>query len=313
MVQQVEFSVEKEYEGLRLDIYINKKLIDKSRSTVQKLLGDGFVKVDGKVEKSSYKVKEANSILVTIPELEKLEIEAQDIPIEVIYEDNDIAVINKQKGMVVHPACGNYSGTLVNALLYNCKNLSGINGVIRPGIVHRIDKDTSGVLVIAKNDNAHTKLSEQLKKHTMNRIYYALVHGEIKANSGKIEAAIGRHKTDRKKMSVVTKGGKNAVTYFEVLERFSGYSFIRAKLETGRTHQIRVHMSYIGHPLVGDEVYGYKKQKISIKGQMLHAAVLGFIHPTTEQYMEFETALPVEFTELLEKLRVKDARIPPLF
>jgi len=303
MNQQVEYLVEKDDEGLRLDVYINRKISDKSRSAIQKLIDEGYIKVDGKTERSSYKVKKSNSVVVIIPELEKLEVEAQDIPIQVIYEDNDVAVINKAKGMVVHPACGNHTGTLVNALLYNCKNLSGINGVIRPGIVHRIDKDTSGVLVIAKNDKAHVKLSEQLKNHTMNRIYYALVYGEIKNNSGKIDAAIGRHKTDRKKMSVLAKGGKNAVTHFEVIERFNGYTLIKAKLETGRTHQIRVHMAYIGHPLVGDAVYGSAKQKMGINGQMLHAALLGFIHPTTEEYLEFETKLPAEFTEVLENLR----------
>jgi len=303
MLQQIEFLVEKAEEGLRLDVFINKRLTEKSRAAIQKLISDNFVKVNGKEERSSYKVKELNSIEITIPELEKLKVEAQDIPIEIIYEDNDLAVINKPKGMVVHPACGNNSGTLVNALLFNCTNLSGINGVIRPGIVHRIDKDTSGVLVVAKNDKAHVKLSEQLKKHTMNRIYYALVYGEIKNNSGKIDAAIGRHKTDRKKMSVVTKGGKNAVTHFEVIERFNGYTFIKVKLETGRTHQIRVHMAYIGYPLVGDDIYGSKKQKLNIKGQLLHAAVLGFIHPTTGEYMEFETKKPAEFSEILEKLR----------
>jgi len=307
MVQQIEYLVEKNEEGLRLDVFINKRLTEKSRAAIQKLISDSFIKVNGKSERASYKVKELNCIEVTIPELEKLKVEAQDIPIEIIYEDNDLAVINKPKGMVVHPACGNDSGTLVNALLFNCSNLSGINGVIRPGIVHRIDKDTSGVLVVAKNDKAHIKLSEQLKNHTMNRIYYALVYGEIKNISGKIDAAVGRHKTDRKKMSVVTKGGKNAVTHFEVIERFNGYSFIKVKLETGRTHQIRVHMAYIGYPLVGDDIYGSKKQKMDIKGQLLHAAILGFDHPTTGEYMEFETKMPAEFTEILEKLRRKDS------
>lgn len=305
MIQQIEYLVKKDEEGLRLDIYINKNLTEKSRSAIQRLIDDGFVKVDGKTERSSYKVKESNKVAVIIPKLEKLEVEAEDIPIEILYEDDDVAVINKPKGMVVHPACGNHSGTLVNALLFNCKNLSGINGVIRPGIVHRIDKETSGILVIAKNDKAHVKLSEQLKNHTMKRIYYALVYGDIKSDSGKIETAIGRHKTDRKKMAVVKNGGKHAMTHFEVLERFNGYSFIRVRLETGRTHQIRVHMSYIGYPLVGDDVYGSKKQEIKVKGQMLHAALLGFIHPSSDEYMEFETKLPAEFAELLDKLRKK--------
>lgn len=302
MIQQIEYLVEKEEEGLRLDVYISRKLTDKSRSAIQKLISDELVKINGNAQRSSYKVKESNKVEITIPELEKLEVEAQDIPIQIIYEDDDVAVINKPKGMVVHPACGNHSGTLVNALLFNCKNLSGINGIIRPGIVHRIDKQTSGVLVIAKNDKAHIKLSEQLKNHTMKRVYYALVYGEIKSETGRIETLIGRHKIDRKKMAVVKNGGKNAVTHFEVLERFNGYSFIRLRLETGRTHQIRVHMAYIGYPLVGDEIYGSKKQKIKIKGQMLHAVLLGFIHPTSGEYMEFEAELPAEFKELLQKL-----------
>lgn len=302
MIQQIEYLVEKEEEGLRLDVYISRKLTDKSRSAIQKLISDELVKINGNAQRSSYKVKKSNKVEITIPELEKLEVEAQDIPIQIIYEDDDVAVINKPKGMVVHPACGNHSGTLVNALLFNCKNLSGINGIIRPGIVHRIDKQTSGVLVIAKNDKAHIKLSEQLKNHTMKRIYYALVYGEIKSETGRIETLIGRHKIDRKKMAVVKNGGKNAVTHFEVLERFNGYSFIRLRLETGRTHQIRVHMAYIGYPLVGDEIYGSKKQKIKIKGQMLHATLLGFIHPTSGEYMEFEAEFPAEFKELLQKL-----------
>lgn len=303
MLREVEYAVEKKDEGLRLDVYINNKLCDKSRSSIQKLISDGFVIVNGRMEKPSYKVKESNLVKVSIPELRKLEVEAQDIPLEILYEDDDIIVINKPKGMVVHPACGNHSGTLVNALLYNCSNLSGINGVVRPGIVHRIDKDTSGILVAAKNDIAHVRLSEQLKNHTMKRIYYALVHGTIKNNSGTIDAAIARNKTDRKKMSVVSKGGRNAITHFEVIERFDKYTFIKAQLETGRTHQIRVHMAYIGYPLVGDEVYGPRKKNVSIKGQMLHAAVLGFIHPANNTYMEFEKELPIEFTDVLEKLR----------
>lgn len=301
-MEQIELIVGEEDEGTRLDVFINRKLGKLSRSHIQKLIEDGMVKVNGLNSKTSLKVKRDQLVEVNIPEPKKLEVDAQDIPIEILYEDKDVAVVNKPKGMVVHPACGNYSGTLVNAIMYKCDKLSSINGIIRPGIVHRIDKDTSGVLVIAKNDNAHMKLSQQLKNHTMTRRYVALVYGDLKNQKGIIDAPIARHKTERKKMAV-GKEGKSAVTHFEVIERLNGYTLIKASLETGRTHQIRVHMAYIGHPLVGDEVYGPKKPKIKVKGQMLHAEVLGFTHPATGEYMEFSAPMPQDFRDLLDKLR----------
>lgn len=287
----------------RIDAFVSSKVEDVSRTQVQRLIEEGKILVKGKKIKSNYKVKEGDSISIEIPDPVKIDILPEDIDIEIIYEDDDVAVVNKPQGMVVHPAAGNYTGTLVNALLSRCSNLSGINGEIRPGIVHRIDKDTSGVLVIAKNDNAHKKLSEQIKEHSVNRIYVAIVEGVIKNDSGVINLPIGRHPVERKKMAVVSKGGRNAVTHFKVIERFKENTLIEAKLETGRTHQIRVHMAYIGHPLVGDPVYGYKKQKYKLKGQALHAMTLGFIHPTKGEYMEFSAPLPDYFNELLRKLR----------
>lgn len=286
----------------RIDILLKERLIDLSRSQIQKLIEDGNIKVNHKTVKSNYKTRFNDIITVDIPQPKPLEIAAEDIEIEIIYEDEDIAIINKPQGMVVHPAAGNYSGTLVNALLSRCTNLSGINGVIRPGIVHRIDKDTSGILVIAKNDKAHRVLSEQIKEHTVNRIYIALVEGVIKEDSGAVDQPIARHPIDRKKMAIV-KNGRNAITHYKVLEHFKGYTLIEAKLETGRTHQIRVHMAYLGHPLVGDPVYGYKKQRFSLKGQALHAKTLGFIHPSTGNYVEFTSPLPEYFEKLLVILR----------
>lgn len=291
--------------GKRIDIYIVSKNDRFSRSQVQKMIQDKNVYVNDNTIKSNYKIRNNDIIQINIPEPEMLNVEAEDIDIEILYEDEDIVVVNKPQGMVVHPAAGNYTGTLVNALLGKCKNLSSINGVIRPGIVHRIDKDTSGVLVVAKNDNAHRILAEQIKEHTVNRLYLALVEGRVKKDSGTINTFIGRHPIDRKKMAVVSKGGKNAVTHFKVLETFKDTSLIEAKLETGRTHQIRVHMAYIGHPLLGDPVYGLKKQKYSIKGQALHAKLLGFIHPSTGEYMEFSSPLPEYFSALLNKLRTQ--------
>lgn len=286
----------------RLDVFLTEKIEGKSRSYIQEVIDKEAVKVNDRIKKSNYKLKLQDEVLVEVPESVELEVEAEDIPINIIYEDKDVIVINKPQEMVVHPAPGNYSGTLVNALLYHCKDLSGINGVIRPGIVHRIDKDTSGILVIAKNDNAHNKLSEQLKEHTMTRTYLALVEGNIKVDEGTVNAPIGRHPIDRIKMAIV-KDGREAVTHFRVLERFGDYTLVQCNLETGRTHQIRVHMAHIGHPLVGDAVYGYKKQKFNLKGQVLHAKVLGFIHPATGKYIEFDSEIPIYFKELLEKLR----------
>ncbi|MDT8716608.1 RluA family pseudouridine synthase [Clostridium sp. 19966] len=301
-MEQFLYNVDESQAGMRIDKYLSELITDKSRSYIQEIINRGNVKVNDKIVKSNYKIKNADSILVDIPELEILSVEPEDIPLDIIYEDNDIIVVNKPQGMVVHPAVGNYSGTMVNALLAHCKDLSGINGVIRPGIVHRIDKDTSGVLVVAKNDCAHNSLSEQLKDHTMNRIYIALAEGVIKQDEGKVDALLGRHTVDRLKFAVV-KDGKKAITHFKVLERYNNATLIQCKLETGRTHQIRVHMAHIGHPLVGDPLYGYKKQKFNLQGQMLHAKTLGFIHPTTHEYIEFNSELPGYFVKILNILK----------
>jgi len=290
----------------RLDVFISEKLEGKSRSYVQGLIEEEKVKVNEKLKKSNYKLKLNDLVIVDVPEVTALEIEKEDIPLDILYEDNDVIVINKPQDMVVHPAPGNYSGTLVNALLYHCNDLSGINGVVRPGIVHRIDKDTSGILVIAKNDNAHNRLAEQLKEHSMMRTYYALVEGKLKEDSGTINAPIGRHPVERIKMAVVKNNGKEAITHYKVLERFNHYTLVKCNLETGRTHQIRVHMAYIGHPLVGDTVYGFKKQKFKLQGQVLHAKELGFIHPATNEYMKFTSNIPKYFEDLLENLRKSD-------
>ncbi|WP_291562024.1 MULTISPECIES: RluA family pseudouridine synthase [unclassified Clostridium] len=301
-----ELQVKEDDINKRLDVFISEKLEDKSRSYVQGLIEEEKVKVNEKLKKSNYKLKLNDLVIVDVPEVTTLEIEKEDIPLDILYEDNDIIVINKPQDMVVHPAPGNYSGTLVNALLYHCNDLSGINGVVRPGIVHRIDKDTSGILVIAKNDNAHSKLAEQLKEHSMTRTYYALVEGRLKEDSGTINAPIGRHSVERIKMAVVKNNGKEAITHYKVLERFNHYTLVKCNLETGRTHQIRVHMAYIGHPLVGDIVYGFKKQKFKLQGQVLHAKELGFIHPTTNKYMKFTSNIPKYFEDLLENLRKSD-------
>jgi pseudouridine synthase, RluA family len=286
----------------RIDAYITEKEGELSRSYVQKLINEGNVTVNGRIVKPNYKVKKDDSIIINIPEPVKLDVVAEDIKLDILYEDDDVIVINKPQGMVVHPAAGNYSGTLVNALLKHCSHLSGINGVIRPGIVHRIDKDTSGVIIAAKNDTAHRNLAEQIKNHTVNRIYIALVEGIIKTDNGTIEGAIGRHPVDRKKMDIVP-NGKHAVTHFRVLERFESHTLIEAKLETGRTHQIRVHMAHIGHPVVGDPLYGRSKKKFDLKGQALHAEILGFLHPATGEYMEFRAPIPPYFQNLINDLR----------
>lgn len=292
----------------RLDLYLAQELNDMSRSYIQKLIKEGLVKVNNKLVKPKYIVSEGDYIQVYLPEPKKLEIKPENIPIDIVYEDEDVAVVNKPQGMVVHPAPGNYSGTLVNALLYHLSSLSSINGIIRPGIVHRIDKDTSGLLMVAKNNLAHEELSKQLKAHTINRIYYALVDGNIKEESGTINAPIGRHPIDRKKMAVTDINSREAITHFKVLERFGQYTLIQAKLETGRTHQIRVHMSYINHPVTGDPVYGGKNQKFNTEGQLLHAKTIGFIHPRTGEYLEFDSPLPEHFTRVLNILRRKDLR-----
>lgn len=298
-----EFLVEEDEEGDRLDVYLADQFVDMSRSYIQKIIKDKKVTVNGKIEKAKYLVKEEDKIVIEIPKPKVLEVVPQDIPIEIVYEDDDIIIVNKPQGMVVHPAPGNYEDTLVNAILYHCKgNLSSINGVIRPGIVHRIDKDTSGILMIAKNNNAHNCLAEQLKDHSITREYEFICHGVFKEDNVTVDRPIGRNPKDRLKMAIVP-NGKRAVTHFEVIERFNGYTHVRARLETGRTHQIRVHAMSINHPLVGDPVYGPKNSKIKLNGQALHAKKLGFIHPTTKEYIEFDSELPDYFQKLLEKLR----------
>ncbi len=273
-----------------------------SRSFVQGIIEKQQVKVNGQIKKSNYKLKLGDRVQIELAEPVELQVEAEDIPLDIIYEDSDVIVINKPQDMVVHPAPGNYTGTLVNGLLHHCKDLSGINGVIRPGIVHRIDKDTSGVLVVAKNDKSHNSLAMQLKDHSMKRTYYAIVEGIVKEEEGTVRTNIGRHPIERIKMAVV-KDGKEAITNYKVLERFKSNTLVECRLETGRTHQIRVHMAHLHHPLIGDQVYGYKKQKFKLQGQALHAKNLGFIHPTTGEYMEFDSQLPKYFQDILDKLR----------
>ena len=289
--------------GIRIDKYLSTILEGKSRSFIQGLIDSNSILVNNKVVKSNYKLKREDEIQVKMPEPIELEVKAEKMNLNIIYEDKDIVVVNKEKGVVVHPAPGNYTGTLVNGLLYHCTDLSGINGVIRPGIVHRIDKDTSGVLVIAKNDEAHNKLAVQFKDHSIKREYYALVEGKFSKYEGTVDKPLGRNKKDRLKMAIVS-DGKRAVTHYKVLEQYNNNtSLVKCVLETGRTHQIRVHMASINHPLVGDEVYGSKKQKIKISGQVLHAKTLGFIHPTNNKYIEFDSELPKYYKEILEKLR----------
>lgn len=288
----------------RLDIFLADYTEGLSRSNIQRAIKNGQVTVNKKVTKSKYLLKEGDVIDIEFEEEEQIEIGAEDIPIEIVYEDDDVLVVNKEQGMVVHPAAGNYSGTLVNALLYHVKELSDLNGKMRPGIVHRIDKETSGLLMVAKTNYAHEKLAEQLKAHTTNRRYAALVEGVIKEERGTVNAPIGRHPSDRKKMTVTDINSKDAVTHFAVVERYKSYTLIEAQLETGRTHQIRVHMKFINHPVVGDKVYGIKSQKFNLNGQLLHAKTIGFIHPRSGEYMEFTSELPNYFKDVLRKLKV---------
>ena len=297
-------TVSPEDAGVRIDKYLAEQLPDITRSYLQKLLKDGSVQMNGKPVKASTKTAVGAVIALTIPEPEEPEILPENIPLDILYEDSDVILINKPKNMVVHPAAGHYTGTLVNALMYHCRgDLSGINGVLRPGIVHRIDKDTTGVLIVCKNDRAHNALAEQLKEHSITRKYRAIVCGNLKEDEGTVDAPLGRHPQDRKKMAIVRSGGKRAVTHYRVLERFGNDTYIECQLETGLTHQIRVHMASLGHPLLGDEIYGRAKSPFKLEGQTLHAMVLGFIHPTTGEYMEFEAPLPEYFEKLLEKLR----------
>lgn len=299
----LEFQVDASAEGKRIDLFLAENVEGQSRSYLQKLVKEQHVLVDGTPVKSNYKVKNKNVVQVEIPDPVALEVEARPMELDILYEDEDVILINKPKGMVVHPAPGHDKDTLVNGLLYHCEgNLSGINGILRPGIVHRIDKDTTGVLVICKNDMAHNSLAEQLKVHSITRRYRAIVHGVIREETGEINAPIGRNEKDRLKMAVNEKNGKPAITHYQVLERFRNFTYIECQLETGRTHQIRVHMASIGHPLLGDELYGPAKCPYSLEGQTLHAMALGFIHPRTGEYMEFTAPLPEYFEKLLAKL-----------
>ncbi len=305
-MKTIKMLVGEDGEGLRIDAYINENIEEFSRSYLQKLIGDGNVRQDGtKVMKKNYRLKKGMILELTVPEPEKIQLEAQNINLSIIYEDEGLLVINKDKGMVVHPAPGNYDGTLVNALLYHCDSLSSINGVIRPGIVHRIDKDTTGLLLVAKNDMVHKNLSEQLKDHSITRVYYALVEGIIKEKSGTVDAPIGRDPSNRLKMAVV-ENGKNAITHFEVLRSFKDTTLVKCKLETGRTHQIRVHMSYIGHPIVGDSSYGFKKKRHSFSRQALHAKKISFYHPVEKRTMTFTCPMPEDMKKLIEKMKAMD-------
>ena len=292
--------------GIRIDKYLTESLVVFTRSAVSKLIEDDNVTVNGKAVNKNYKLRLNDSINVFVPDAAPLEAEAEDIPLDIVYEDDDLLVVNKPKDMVVHPAAGNYTGTLVNALLFHCKDsLSGINGVIRPGIVHRIDKDTSGLLIVAKNDFAHLDLAQQIKEHSFHRAYEAVVYGNIKEEKGTVRQPIGRNPKDRKKMAVTDKNSKDAVTHYEVIKRFGDFTHIRCVLETGRTHQIRVHMAYTGHPLAGDSVYGPKKVITELKGQCLHAGEIGFEHPRTKEYLEFKASLPEYFNKFITKLEKK--------
>lgn len=298
-----QFEVQMDQENTRLDKYLSMIYPDSSRASFQKLIKNGDVLVNGRVQKASYLIHAEDLVSVSIPEAASTAIVPEDIPLDILYEDEDLLIVNKPKGMVVHPSAGHYSGTLVNAVMYHCKDsLSGINGEIRPGIVHRIDKDTTGSLIVCKNDQSHVKIAEQIKEHSVNRIYVGIVCGNLKEDEGTVEGAIGRHPTQRKKMAINEKNGKPAITHFRIQERFGNFTFVRFRLETGRTHQIRVHMASIGHPLLGDELYGGARSGFQqLQGQTLHAETIGFIHPSTGEYMEFSAPLPDYFEKLLKQ------------
>ena len=306
MKRELQYEVTEEEDGLRLDQYIAGRCMDLSRSYIQKLIKESRVTINKNIQtKTKTAVQESDIVNVSLPDPKELEIKPQDIPLDILYEDNDVLVVNKPQGMVVHPAPGHYEDTLVNAVLYHCRdNLSGINGVLRPGIVHRIDKDTTGALIVCKNDKVHQKIADQLRAHTITRSYRAIVYNNFSEDEGMINAPIGRHPTNRKKRMVTEKNSKEAITHYKVLDHLNHkFNYIECRLETGRTHQIRVHMSHIGHPLLGDEVYGPVNSKFkNLQGQTLHAATIGFIHPTTEEYMEFSAPLPDYFEKLLKTL-----------
>ena len=298
------FEVSYEFEGERLDKYISMLFAEQSRSFFQKLIKDGHVSVNNKLEKANYRLKLEDFVQIEIPDAVEAQIQPENIPLDILYEDEDLLVVNKPKGMVVHPSAGHYTGTLVNAVMYHCKNsLSGINGEIRPGIVHRIDMDTTGSLIVCKNDESHLAIAEQIKIHSINRIYRGIVCGVVKEEEGTIHAPIGRHPIDRKKMAINEKNGKDAITHYKVLERFEKYTYIEFKLETGRTHQIRVHMASIGHPLLGDPLYSNGKSSYKLQGQTLHAMTIGFIHPKTGKYIESSAPLPEYFEKILRDNR----------
>lgn len=305
-MQDIAFVIEEGMQGTRLDVVLSLVLEEMSRSYLQKLIEEERVQVNGKVcTIKKMKLVQGDEISLSIPEPETLDLMPEDIPLSIVYEDDDLLVVNKPKGMVVHPGAGNTQGTLVNALLFHCTHLSSINGVIRPGIVHRIDKDTSGLLMVAKNDFTHRSLAEQLERHSIARAYHAIVYHNLQEEEGTVDAPIGRDTKDRLKMAVVRDGGRRAVTHYRVMQRFGNFTYLEARLETGRTHQIRVHMAHIHHPLLGDSVYGPKKQLLGAKSQMLHAKILGFVHPRTNEYLEFEAELPPEFQETLKKLEAR--------
>ena len=304
------YTIDKELSGERADKAVSALTETFTRSHIKKLIDDGNVTVNGKPVKPSFKLSEGDRLEISFPEAETIDVLPENIPLDIVYEDGDVIVINKPRNMVVHPAAGNYTGTLVNALLYHCGDtLSGINGVMRPGIVHRIDKDTTGLLVAAKGDKAHTALSEQLKTRTLKRKYLALVHNNIVNDSGTVSTLIDRHPRDRKKMAVVSSGGREAVTNYSVVERFRGYTLVNCLLDTGRTHQIRVHMKYMGNPVVGDKTYGVKNEEFNLEGQLLHAGQIGFVHPESGEYMEFSAPLPADFEKVLNVLRLRENKI----
>ncbi len=303
-MEDICFTADETFDGVRIDKALSLVAEDFTRSHIQSILNEKAVFVNGKAVSKSYKLTVGDNVVFTPPELKALNVEAEDIPLDIVYEDDDLLIVNKPRGMVVHPAPGNYTGTLVNALMFHCGDrLSGINGVIRPGIVHRIDKDTSGLLIVAKNDFAHEKLAAQIKEHSFTRRYMAVVHGNLKNDTGTIDAPIGRNPNDRKKMCVTNKNSRNALSHYEVIERFGNFTLVRVTLETGRTHQIRVHMAYIGHPVAGDPVYGPRNGVSSLNGQCLHAEFIGFNHPRDGRYIEFLSDLPDYFKAFLKTLK----------